>query len=645
MIHAIRRMFQSKLGVAITLGFLALIALAFASADVSSTGTFGGVAGGDRVAVVGDQKIGTAELSGAAQSNLQRARQENPNLSMQAFLAQNGLAQTLDVLVDRTALAEFARKIGFTAGDNLVNSEIRKIPAFSGPDGNFDESAYRAAIAQQGLTDREVREDLSAGLLAQQVLVPASFGTKMPQALTQRYGGLFRERRKGSLGILLSQAYAPEGDPTDKQLQAFYNGHRDDYIRPERRVIRYATFGPDAVKADIEPTDQEIAARYKENAANYAPSEERTLSQLIVPSQAAAKAIADKVRNGGSFEQAAQDAGLELTQVGPITRRDFAGRASPAVAQAVFEADRGSVAPPTRSNLGWYVVRVDSVEQKGGRSLAQMRDQIADAIRAEKKRAALGDLAASIEDRFSDGESLADVAKSLGAQVQATRPITGSGQVYGAAPNETAPEVLAPALQTAFQMQEGQPQLAEVRPGEEFLLFEAGAITPSASAPLKEIRDDVVADWRMAEGAAGARKASERVLARMKKGQSLQQAMAAENKRLPPPENLNVTREELLRNQQGVIPPLALFFSMAQNTTKRLAAPRDGGWFIVDLDSIEPGKFSQDDPLFAQVKRELGSTLGQEYAQQLRTAIRKDVGVKRNEDAIAAVRKQLAGES
>ena len=56
MFQFFRNFFKTKLGLAISLAFLGLIALAFASADVSSTGTFGGIAGGDRVAVVGDEK-------------------------------------------------------------------------------------------------------------------------------------------------------------------------------------------------------------------------------------------------------------------------------------------------------------------------------------------------------------------------------------------------------------------------------------------------------------------------------------------------------------------------------------------------------------------------------------------------------------
>ena len=76
MISYFRKFFSSKLGLGLTLAFLGLIAFAFASSDVANTGTFGGVAGGDRVAVVGDEKIGTAELSQSVTAALDRVRQQ-----------------------------------------------------------------------------------------------------------------------------------------------------------------------------------------------------------------------------------------------------------------------------------------------------------------------------------------------------------------------------------------------------------------------------------------------------------------------------------------------------------------------------------------------------------------------------------------
>jgi len=289
MIQFIRRFFDSKFGIPVTIGFLALIAVAFASADISGTGTFGGLAGGDRVAVVGDQKIGTADLSRSATNALDQVRQQNPTLTMPAFLAQGGLEEVLDQIIDRAAIAEFARSFGLRAGDNLVNSEIVQIGAFRGPDGNFSQDIYRAAIAQQGLNDAQVRADLGEGLLAQQILVPAAFGARMPDKLVSQYAALLAESRRGTIGVVPSALYAPTAAPTAAQLQAYYERNRENYIRPERRAVRYATFNAEAVAGSAEPTEAAIAARYQKDSARYAASESRRVSQLIVPTQQAAE--------------------------------------------------------------------------------------------------------------------------------------------------------------------------------------------------------------------------------------------------------------------------------------------------------------------------------------------------------------------
>ena len=643
MLSVFRNFFKSKVGIVVTLAFLGIIAFAFASADVSNTGTFGGVAGGNRVAVVGGEKISSADLARAANSSLDNVRQDNPTISMPVFLQQGGLGQVLDQMIDRSAIGGFAEKYGLRAGANLVNSEIIAIPAFRGANGNFDENAYRQAIAARGLSDSLVRQDLGDGLLAKQILVPASFGAVMPDKFVSRYASLLKEQRKGSIGIVPSAAFAPKTAPTEKQVQDFYAASRGDYIRPERRVIRFASFGADSISGSLEPTAREISASYEANREKYAARETRGFSQLIVPTQQAANAIRSRVQSGGSLEAAAREAGLAVAAIGPFDRQQLSGQASAAVAQAAFAAARGTVAAPARSGLGWHVIRVDSVDKTAGRNLDQARSEILTTLREEKRRTALADLSASIEERLEEGESLVDVAKELGIELQTTRPITGNGLVYGSQ-NETAPEILGPVLQTAFQMEEGEPQLAEVARGETFMIFEASDITPSAAAPLKEIRQQVVAGWRLAEGSKAARAAADRILKRMQAGSTIAQATAAEKIKLPPVDPINLSREQLAATGQ-VPPPLALLFSMAEGTAKKLEAPRNGGWFIVDLNDIVAGTISKDDPIFRQAKRDLGITTGREYAEQLRIAMREEMGVERNQPAIEAVRKQLSGEN
>ncbi|WP_057882714.1 peptidylprolyl isomerase [Tsuneonella troitsensis] len=640
MLQSFRNVFKSKIGLGLTIGFVGLIGVAFAVGDVASTGSLGGIGGDETVAVVGDDKIGVAEFSQAATVAVDQLRQQNPTISMEAFAAQGGLNDVLDQLLDRRAISWWANENGILVGTNLINSEIRRIPAFAGPGGQFSESAYQAALAQLKLTDSTVRRDLADGLIAQQVLVPGSFGAKMPTKVAARYAALTRERREGAVATIPSSAFAPQGTPTAAQLTAYYNANRGDYIRPERRVLRYAVFGPEAL-GNIEPTAAEVAAQYeKDRATKYAARELRSFTQVIVPTKAAADAIA--ARGGAALDAAAREAGLQPTKVEAVDRTAFAGATSQAVAAAAFGASQGTIATPARGGLGFYVVRVDSVTRTPARSLDQARAEIVTSLREAKRTNGLADLAAEVEQQIDEGSGLGDIASSLRTEVQTTRPIVADGRVYGEA-NETVPAVLAPALAAAFEMEEGEPQITAIPDSDQYLVFETARITQSAAAPLSEIREDAIAGWRRDAGQKAAKAAADRIVARVAKGQTLAAALAAENVTLPAPDAVNMTRGELVQQGQRVPPPLALLFSMAKNSVKRLEAPSDAGWFVVAVDTIEPGRIAPNDPVLAQATASLGEVLGREYGDAMRTAIRKEAGIERNAEAVAAVRRQLTG--
>lgn len=646
MLTFFRNIFKSKIGLAITLAFIVMIGFAFASSDVAGTGTFGGVAGGDRVAVVGDEKIGTADLSTAAGRAVDQIRQQNPTITMPGFIAEDGLVEVLDQLIDRAAIGEYAKQMGLRAGENLVNSEIMSFGAFRGADGNFSQEQYELVLSQQRISDAEVREDIATGLLAQQLITPLQQGSSMPDKLIRRYASLARERRSGSLVLVPSAVFSPTEDPTDAQLQKFYSDNRSRYLRPERRVLRYATFGPDSVDERIEPTAAEIAARFERDAAQYAASEARNLSQFIVPTQQAANAIRDRVNAGASFESAAREAGFSVASQNNVSRSQLATSTSAAVAQAVFSTPQGQVAQPARAPLGWYVVRVNAIQTTPARSLAQATPEIREQLRNENRGQALSDLSAEIEERL-ETESLTQVAEAVGLELRSSPPLTSDGQVFGAERPQPLSPVLRPAIDTAFQMDEEEPQLAEVVRGQAYLIFEVTDITPSAAAPLAEIKEQVTISWRLSEGMAQAREAADRVLKRLQSGEAedLQAALSAEEKRLPNAEQVNLGRADIL-SQRGRVPPaLALMFSMAEGTSKKLEAGNDLGFFIIDLKDISTDPIEDDDPLLASARAQLNAQQVDEHSQQLVRAMREELGVERNDAAFEAVRKQLAGEN
>jgi peptidyl-prolyl cis-trans isomerase D len=643
MLSFFRRFFQSKIGLPIFLAFLALMALAFAASDITGQ-TFGGVSNTDRMAVVGDQAIPVSDLTVAANTALDQVRQQNPTLTMPEFIKEGGLDEVIRQLIDRYAVGEYGSRYGLRAGDNLVNSEILKIPAFQGVTGNFDEQVYLGALRSRGLSDTIFRRDLSDGLIEQQLLRSAVAAPQLPEKIARRYAALVLEKRKGEIALIPSNAYAPAAGPTAAQLAAWYQDNRTQFIRPERRTLRFAVFGEDSLKVNAAPTPAEIAARFKRDGAKYAASERRVVTSFVVPTQDAAKALVQRIRSGASLEAVAREAGFTASQAEPRDRETMSGAVSFAFAQSAFKAADGGVIEPAQGTLGWYVARVDKVDRIAARSLAQATPEITEQLTAEKRVAGVADLTAEIEAEIDGGTALAEVAKAYGLKVETTPALLADGSAFGQPQVQIVPQ-LVPVLTTAFQMEESEPQLAEVVPGQQFVIFEVARVEEAAAPPLAQVREPAIAGWKRAQGAKLAKAAAERIAAKVRSGMPLAAALAAENKPGFEREVIDLERRELLANQSGRLPPpLVLMFSMAEGTVKPLEGPRSLGWYIVSLDEITTAPLDKEPELITQTRQQLAQALSQEYRQQASAAMRKEVGVTRNDAAIATARKQLSGE-
>lgn len=641
MITFFRSFFQSKLGIAVTLAFLGLIAVAFASSDVANSGMFGGVTGGDRVAVVGERRISTAELTTNANNALQQARAENPTLTMEEFIAQGGLDDVLQQMVSRSAIAEYGNAMGLRVSDRLVDSEIMGIPAFQGIDGTFSADSFREALRRLSLTESAVRDDLAMGLYARQLVLPIGYGAQLPDSFARRYAQLRNDTRIGNAASIPAAAFAPEGEPSAEELQGYYDANRADYIRPERRVLRYATFDIDAVGELAPVTQEQIARRYQRDAEVYAAGQQRSFTQLVLPTQAAAQAVIDEVEGGVSLAASAQSKGLNTVSLSEVERETLQSQTSAQVAEAAFVANEGSLVGPVRGDLGWYVLRVDDVTQIAGQSVEQASVAIREQLQEERRRLALNELTTRLEDEFRDGRSLSETVDELGLEIQTTPPLTADGRIYGT--QQSAPEELARAISFAFEKQEGSdPELVEIVPGEQFLLFDVPQVTASATAPLAEIRGEVTQAWRRAQGMAAASAASARIQQRVQEGATLADAVAAEDVDLPAPQPLRLNRQQVA--QQGQVSRASLlFFSMAEGTTKRVRQDEANTWFVLKLDEIQTPEIDQDGQLFAAVQQQLAQAAGAEYLDQFLGAAEGTFDVEMNDVAIDAVRAQLTG--
>ena len=270
MLSFFRRVSKSKIGTIIMAAVVVAIMGGFALADISNfgSGNLGFGMGSSTLARVGDQQVTDREMSDAMQRQLQTVRQQNPEASYATIAGD--FDKILDALLDERALIAFADKYGFRLSKRLIDAEIADLPQTKGLNGRFSEQAYQSFLAQQRLSDAQVREIIKASLLQRLMFTPVVAVPRVPVGLATPYASMLLEARQGEAAAIPVDAFKAGLNPTEADLQRYYAANGKRYIVPEQRVIRIARIGADQV-AGISATDEEVAAYYNANKGNYAP--------------------------------------------------------------------------------------------------------------------------------------------------------------------------------------------------------------------------------------------------------------------------------------------------------------------------------------------------------------------------------------
>lgn len=640
--------FRRALSSWIVLGLLGLIMIAFIVTGVgtpSGLGDLGGGATGETVAKIGSERLSSSETTQRAQIALQNVQQQQPDVTMARFVREGGMESLVGQLIEAKAIEQWAAKQGIVASKRLVDGEIASMPAFHGLTGKFDESVYRSLLSQRRLSEAQFRRDIVSDALRRQVLVPVSGSISAPQSLALPYASLMLETRRGAIGIVPTELMPAGTAPTSADLNAWYSRNLARYTVPERRVIRYALISKAQLKAPPQVSDAEIVKFYNANAKDYGASQTRSFSQVVLPDEAAAKAFAAKVKSGTSFADAAKDAGFAPTDtvLGERTQAGLTELASAEVAKAAFAAPKDGTTAPIKSALGWHILHVDSVKDTAAKPLSSVRDTIAESLLKQKTDEAVANLIADIEDQIADGQTFDDVVKARGLQVVTTAPILPNGTAPEDPAWKSSPE-LQVLLKPAFEgSPDDDPTVENIGNGEFHALLKIDRIVQAAPEPLARIKDRVTNDLMVDRASARAKAVATAIVAKVDGGVPLDKAIAESGVKLPPPQPAGGRQIDLIQARQQVPPPLALLFSLKAGQTRLLEAPDKKGWFVVHLDSIAKGDASSVPGLVQSTRAEFSQMMAQELQQQFSASIARDVGVSRNDAALARLKRELAG--
>ena len=637
----VRRISKSKVGTVIMASVLLAILVGFALADLKNfgTGSLGFGLDSSTLAKIGNQKITDRDMREAMQRRLQQVREQRPDADYPSLAGD--FDPLLAQMIDQRAIINFANKYGFPISKRLVDAEISELPGVRGLNGQPSVPGYQSFLAQNRLTDREVRDLLSAEIVARYLMLPLSAESRVPVGVATPYASMLLETREGEAAVVPFTAFTAGLKPSDADLKAYYAANRARYTVPEQRVVRFARIGPDQVPGAT-ATDQEIEAYYKSQQATYGSKETRTLSQAVVPDQKTAGEIAAQVRGGAAIAAAAAPAGAKaaVTSLAGQTRDSYAAIAGNQAAAAAFSGPAGTVIGPVKSDFGWVVAKVDSVKTEGSKSLAAARAEIAAKLTADKRKQAIEDLVDKVQDELDGGSNFVEAAAKAKLPVTATPLVVANG-ASRAQPDYRLPTELVPALKVGFDAAPNdQPEIAALADKSGYVMVAPAQVVAAAPAPLASIRDRVANDWVAGQAIVRARAAATALAAKASRGMSLADAIKQSGVALPV-RPLVARRMQIGQANPEAVPALRALFTLAAGKSRMVPDSQNRGFFVVKTSKITPGNALFAPGIIGQMRNELQQATGDDYARQFIAAVRKDIKVRRNEDAIKTLKQQI----
>ncbi len=443
--------------------------------------------------------------------------------------------QALEQLINDAVLRDTAHDWQLRVSDEVVRQYIQSIPYFQN-NGHFDVKAYRAALRNQGLSERSFEESVRMDLVMAQLrggVVASALATD------REIDDLIRlrdQQRTVAWVVVDGRRLLGDWQPDDKTLEDYYQEHKSRWTIPERVKVEYLLLDPETVGDQVEVTEEGLQAYWQEHQDEFKAPEERQVRHILISvpkdaDQAAqaqalekAKKIREQLKNGADFaelaKQYSQDPGSREQggDLGWITR----GIMVKPFEEAAFKLAKGEISEPVRTQYGYHIIQVTGINAGGKGTLDSLRDKVEAAYRRNQAENLIFDKAEKLADlAYENPDDLTTAAEALGLKIQTSDWFDRKG---GKGPL-ASPKVVGAAFSEDVLNQGQNSELIEL--GEDrVLVLRVVDHEAERIPPLKEVKDKVVEALKADRAAAKAREKGEALLAKLRAGETNLPALA-----------------------------------------------------------------------------------------------------------------------
>ncbi|MGI9334002.1 MAG: SurA N-terminal domain-containing protein [Gammaproteobacteria bacterium] len=410
--------------------------------------------------------------------------------------------RALEELIQQVIVLQSGAREGMKVGDHQLALTIQGQPAFQ-VEGNFSQPVYDQFLQTRGHSPASFEQELRRDLLLTQVTRGVTESALVTAREVERLDELRTQQR--SFRVLeIPKSSFEEVELTEEQISGFYDTNRADYRSPETLDIEYVEVSRQTISGDIPVDESDLEALYELNIAKYGRPEQREASHILIRVPADAddgaveqarekiQALATRLEEGADFAALAAEhsedplSAAEGGSVGAIVK----GMMVPVFDDAAFALAEGEISEIVKSDYGFHLIRVDSIQPGTTRSFDEMRELLLSEVQFER---AQQDYFHRVEElanlSFEQPESLDAAALALDLEPQRVNGVT---RVPAETPDDIAgdPNVIEAAFSADVLEGGNNSELLELD-GDRALVLRVAERHPAKDRPLDEVREAI----------------------------------------------------------------------------------------------------------------------------------------------------------
>jgi peptidyl-prolyl cis-trans isomerase D len=445
--------------------------------------------------------ITTPEVQQVAERMLQQ--QHYPDMLLPYLMPRAAQA-----LIQREVLLQEANRLGLKIGDADLRRALQTGPFAQAlfPNGQFiGEDRYADFVQNYFHTsiqdfESQVKKEIEISRLQAMVTGAVTVSDQDVRDYYRQQG----TKIKFDYAVINAEDLRKEINPTDAELQAFFKQNTARYkdAAPETRKLTYIALRQTDVPGGATPvTNQQVEAYYQQHQQDFQVPEEVKVRHILIKvakdadakTDAAAKQKAEdllkQIKGGADFAALAKansdDPGSKEQggELGMIQR----GVTVPPFEKAAFALQPGQISDVVKTDFGYHIIKVEEKETAHLKPLDEVKAQIVATLTRQQESDQQAAYAQQLATEAAKS-GLAKTAETHHLQVVTTDYVAQNAVLSGLPDG-------AKMLTAAFSAKPGSaPQVSST--GEGFAVFQVDDIKPAHAPVFEEFKSHLVDDFR-----------------------------------------------------------------------------------------------------------------------------------------------------